>query len=33
VEVNKAAPAIATGDIEIRAKPEVVWDVLADIDG
>jgi len=33
VEVNKAAPAVATGDIEIRAKPEVVWDVLADIDG
>ena len=32
VEVNKAAPAIATGDIEIQAKPEVVWDVLADID-
>ena len=32
MEVNKAAPAIATGDIEIRAKPEVVWEVLADID-
>jgi hypothetical protein len=32
VEVNRAAPAIATGDIEIRAKPETVWDVLADID-
>jgi len=32
VEVNKAAPAIATGQIDIRAKPEVVWDVLADID-
>jgi hypothetical protein len=32
VEVNSAAPAIATGDIEIQAKPESVWDVLADID-
>ena len=32
MEVNSAAPAIATGDIEIRAKPESVWDVLADID-
>ena len=32
MEVNKTAPAIATGEIEIRAEPEVVWDVLADID-
>jgi hypothetical protein len=32
VEVNKAAPAIATGQIDIRAKPEVVWGVLTDID-
>ena len=32
MEVNKDAPAIATGDIEIRAEPEVVWDLLADID-
>jgi len=32
VEVNKAAPAIATGQIDIRATPEVVWGVLADID-
>ena len=32
MEVNSAAPAIATGDIEIQAKPETVWDVLADID-
>ena len=32
MEVNKAAPAIATGQIDIRAKPEVVWAVLADID-
>lgn len=32
MEVNKAAPAIATGEIEIRAKPELVWDLLADID-
>jgi uncharacterized protein YndB with AHSA1/START domain len=33
VEVNQEAPAIATGDIEIQAEPEVVWDVLADING
>jgi uncharacterized protein YndB with AHSA1/START domain len=32
VEINSAAPAIATGDIEIQAKPEIVWDLLADID-
>ena len=32
MEVNKAAPAIATGQIDIRAIPEVVWDVLSDID-
>ena len=32
MEVNSAAPAIATGVIEIQAKPEIVWDVLADID-
>ena len=32
MEVNKEAPAIATGEIEIRAQPEVVWDLLADID-
>lgn len=32
MEVNKEAPAIAAGDIEIRAEPEGVWDVLADID-
>jgi hypothetical protein len=33
MEVNQEAPAVATGDIEIRADPEIVWDVLADIDG
>ncbi|MGH2774793.1 MAG: SRPBCC family protein [Actinomycetota bacterium] len=32
MEVNKDAPASASGEVEIRAKPEVVWDVLADID-
>ncbi|CAN5484478.1 hypothetical protein BH20ACT23_BH20ACT23_16810 [soil metagenome] len=32
MEVNKDAPAIATGDIEIQAEPELVWEVLADID-
>lgn len=32
MEVNKAAAAIASGEIEIRAEPEAVWDVLADID-
>ncbi|MGH2697999.1 MAG: SRPBCC family protein [Actinomycetota bacterium] len=32
MEVNNQAPAIATGEIEIRADPEVVWDLLADID-
>ena len=33
MEVNQEAPAIATGEIEVRAEPEVVWEVLADIDG
>ena len=32
MEVNQSAPAIVAGEIEIRAEPEVVWDVLADID-
>jgi len=33
VNVNQDAPAVATGEIEIQADPEVVWDVLADIEG
>ena len=30
-EVNRDAPAIATGEIEIGAEPETVWQVLSDI--
>lgn len=32
MEVNRGAPAIAEGDIRIAASPEVVWDVLSDVD-
>jgi uncharacterized protein YndB with AHSA1/START domain len=31
MEVNRSAPVVAEGEIEIAASPETVWDVLADI--
>jgi hypothetical protein len=31
MEINASAPVIASGSIEIAARPEVVWDLLADI--
>jgi hypothetical protein len=32
MEVDRGAPAIAAGEIEIAADAETVWDVMADID-
>jgi uncharacterized protein YndB with AHSA1/START domain len=31
VEINAAAPAVARGEIEVAAAPEIVWHVLTDI--
>jgi hypothetical protein len=31
-EINQAAPVVATGETEVAASREVVWDVLADIE-
>ncbi len=33
MEVDRAAPAVARGETEIAASPDVVWAVLADIPG
>jgi hypothetical protein len=32
VDVDRSAPAVASGSIEIEAPPEVVWDVLTNIE-
>ena len=32
MEINKSAPIVATGEIEVAAYPEIVWDVMAGID-
>ena len=32
MDINQAAPVVASGTIEIAAGPEVVWDLLADIE-
>jgi carbon monoxide dehydrogenase subunit G len=32
VEINRRAPATAEGEIEIAATPEVVWDVISDVE-
>jgi len=33
MEVNKRAPVVAASEIEVAAPPEIVWDLIADIDG
>ena len=33
MEVNKRAPVVAASEIEVAAAPEIVWDLIADIDG
>jgi hypothetical protein len=33
VDINKSAPAIGEGEIQVAAPPERVWDVLSNIDG
>jgi hypothetical protein len=30
--INKKAPVFATGEIEVAASPEVVWEILANIE-
>ncbi len=32
VEINRSAPATASGELDIAASPEVVWDVVSDIE-
>lgn len=32
MDVNKNAPVIAKGEIEVASDPEIVWAVMADID-
>jgi uncharacterized protein YndB with AHSA1/START domain len=31
VEINRSAPAVASGELDIAASREVVWDVISDI--
>lgn len=32
MEIDRSAPAISTGELVIAASPEVVWDVISDIE-
>jgi hypothetical protein len=32
MDVNRNAPVLAAGEIEVAADPEIVWAVIADID-
>ena len=32
IEINKGAPVVGAGEIEIAANPDVVWQVLTEID-
>ena len=32
MEINKSATVVATGEIEVAADPEIVWEVMAGID-
>jgi len=32
IKVNENAPVVARGEIEIAADPDIIWDVLADIE-
>jgi uncharacterized protein YndB with AHSA1/START domain len=32
MEIDRSAPATATGELVIAASPEVVWDVISDIE-
>jgi hypothetical protein len=31
-EINHQAPVVAIGEVEIQAKPETVWEIMADIE-
>jgi uncharacterized protein YndB with AHSA1/START domain len=33
MEINRAAPAIGAGEIQVDASPDTVWGILSDIDG
>jgi uncharacterized protein YndB with AHSA1/START domain len=33
MEIDASAPAVAHGEVEVAAPPELVWAVLTDIDG
>ncbi len=32
MEIDRSAPAIATGELDIAASPEVAWDVISNIE-
>jgi hypothetical protein len=32
IEINENAPASASGEIEVAASPEIIWDIMTDID-
>lgn len=32
MEIDRSAPATATGELDIAASPEVVWDAISDIE-
>ena len=32
MEVDRSAPAVAEAELQVGAPPEVVWDVMADVD-
>ena len=33
MDIDRSAPATASGEIVVSAVPEVVWDIMADVDG
>ncbi len=32
MDINKSAPVVAAGEIEVAADPEIVWEMMAGID-
>jgi uncharacterized protein YndB with AHSA1/START domain len=33
VDVDRSAPVVARAELDVQARPELVWEVLADVDG